>query len=306
MVSPPQMNPVRQPIDPDDLAKTAHLELLSKLRIDGLLSGRHRSKTKGGCAEFAEHRAYSPGDEIRLLDWRVFARSDRYVIKQYEEEISLQALVAIDASGSMGFGVSTVSKYDYAKAAALCLARVVLGQRDSAGLAVMGGGLRSFIPPRSRASHLEVIRGALEGNSPVGPTTMSDDLGQVARRIKRRGLVLLFSDCFDSVERLAKSLKLLRSRRHEVLLFHVLAPEEISFSFRRWTRFEPMEAGVSGIDLDPLAVRALYLARLKTFLARVRQICTECSCDYIPMSTGRPVGDTLADYLRRRMAATKL
>src|ERR1039458_8022323 len=100
------MNQVRQLIDPDDLAKTGHLQLLSKLRIDGLLSGRHRSKTKGGCAEFAEHRAYSPGDEIRLLDWRVFAKSDRYVIKQYEEEVSLQAIIAMDASGSMGFGLS--------------------------------------------------------------------------------------------------------------------------------------------------------------------------------------------------------
>jgi uncharacterized protein (DUF58 family) len=300
------MNPVLPLIDPDDLAKTEHLQLLSKLRIDGLLSGRHRSQTKGGCAEFAEHRAYSPGDEIRLLDWRVFAKSDRYVIKQFEEEISLQALLAVDASGSMGFGMSTVSKYEYSKAAALCLARLVLGQRDSAGLAIMGGGLRSFIPPRSRASHLEVLSETLNSNSPIGPTTMSDDLSEVARRIKRRGLVLLFSDCFDSPERLAKSLKLLRSRRHEVLLFHVLAPEEVSFNFRRWTRFEPMESGVPGIDLDPLAVRAQYLARLKTFLARVRRICAECTCDYIPMSTDRPVGDSLATYLRRRMAAAKI
>jgi uncharacterized protein (DUF58 family) len=206
----------------------------------------------------------------------------------------------------MGFSMSTVSKYEYAQAAALCLARIVLGQRDSAGLAVLGGGLRSFIPPRSRASHLDVIKETLDANSPVGPTTMADDLGEVARRIKRRGLVLLFSDCFDSVERLAKSLKLLRSRRHEVLLFHVLAPEEVSFSFKRWTRFEPMESGVPGIDLDPVAVRSMYLAKLKTFLAQVRQICAECSCDYIPMSTGRPVGDTLSHYLRRRMASAKI
>src|SRR5271169_1402110 len=118
------MNSVGPSIDPDDLAKTAHLELMSKLMVDGLLSGRHRSKMKGGCAEFAEHRAYSPGDEIRLLDWRVFAKSDRYVIKQYEEEISLQAIIAIDASGSMGFGMSTVNKYEYSRIAALCLAQV--------------------------------------------------------------------------------------------------------------------------------------------------------------------------------------
>ena len=125
------------------------------------------------------------------------------------------------------------------------------------------------------------------------------------QRIKRRGIVLLFSDCFDSVERLGKSLQLLRSRRHEVLLFHVLAPEELSFAFTRFTRFEPMESGVAHQDLDPGAIRAEYLARLKAFLARVRRVCTECSCDYIPMSTDRPVGDALADYLRRRSAAAK-
>ena len=134
---------------------------------------------------------------------------------------------------------------------------------------------------------------------------MADNLGEIIQRIKRRGLVLLFSDCFDSVDRLAKSLKLLRSRRHEVLLFHVMAPEELSFSFTRFTRFEPMESGLATLDLDPGAVRAEYLARLKVFLAQVRRVCAECSCDYIPMSTDRPVGDALADYLRRRSAAAK-
>jgi uncharacterized protein (DUF58 family) len=299
------MNPLGTMIDPDDLAKVAHLELMSKLTVDGLLSGRHRSKMKGGCAEFAEHRAYSPGDEARLLDWRVFAKSDRYVIKQFEEEISLQAIIAVDASGSMGFGMSTVTKFQYAQAASLCLARIVLGQRDAAGLAVMGGGVRSFVPPRARASHLDVLSQSLRDTTPVGPTSIAEDLGDVIQRIKRRGIVLLFSDCFDSIEELAKSLKLLRSRRHEVLLFHVMAPEELSFSFTRFTRFEPMETGAVHIDLDPGSVRAEYLARLKTFLARVRRVCAECSCDYIPMSTDRPVGDALADYLRRRSAAAK-
>jgi uncharacterized protein (DUF58 family) len=299
------MNPVGTTLDPDDLAKTAHLELVSKLMVDGLLSGRHRSKMKGGCAEFAEHRGYSPGDEIRLLDWRVFAKSDRYVIKQYEEEISLQAIIAMDASGSMGFGMSTPTKYDYARAAALCLAQIVLSQRDSAGLAILGGGVRTYVPPRGVASHLEIISRSLRNNSPAGPTSMAEDLGQIVQRIKRRGLVLLFSDCFDSIDRLAKSLKLLRSRRHEVLLFHIMAPEELSFSFSRFTRFVPMESGVVGIDLDPTAIRAEYLRRLKEFLDRVRRVCAECSCDYVPMSTDRAVGDALADYLRRRSAAMK-
>jgi hypothetical protein len=134
---------------------------------------------------------------------------------------------------------------------------------------------------------------------------MADDLGEVVQRIKRRGLFLLFSDCFDSIDRLANSLKLLRSRRHEVLLFHIMAPEELSFAFTRFTRFEPMESGMSHLDLDPGDVRAEYLARLTHFLAQVRRVCAECSCDYIPMSTDQPVGNVLADYLRRRSASAK-
>jgi uncharacterized protein (DUF58 family) len=169
----------------------------------------------------------------------------------------------------------------------------------------MGGGVRVFIPPRARASHLEVLSQGLRDSSPAGPTSMAEDLGEIIQRVKRRGIVLLFSDCFDSIDRLAKSLKLLRSRRHEVLLFHVMAPEELSFSFTRFTRFEPMESGFPHIDLDPGSIRAEYLARLKVFLARIRRVCAECSCDYIPMSTARPVGDALADYLRRRSAALK-
>jgi hypothetical protein len=134
---------------------------------------------------------------------------------------------------------------------------------------------------------------------------MAEDLGEIIQRIKRRGIILLFSDCFDSLDRLARSLKLLRSRRHEVLLFHVMAPEELTFSFTRFTRFEPMEEGVAHVDLDPGSIRAEYLSRLKVFLAGLRRVCAECSCDYIPLSTGWPVGDALADYLRRRSASAK-
>src|ERR1700752_3913587 len=136
------MNSILESVSPEDLAKTENLELLSQHIVDGFLTGRHRSKHKGGGAEFAEHRAYYPGDEIRLLDWRVFGKSDRYCIKQFEEETSLQAILAVDASGSMDFGMSTASKFVYSRAASLCLARLVLRQNDAGGLAILGGGLR--------------------------------------------------------------------------------------------------------------------------------------------------------------------
>jgi len=299
------VNSITDLVRADDLAKTENLELLAKHIVDGFLSGRHRSRLKGGSAEFAEHRAYCPGDEIRLLDWRVFGRSDRYCIKQFQEETSLQAILVVDASGSMGFGLDTVTKYDYARQAALCLARLVLQQRDAAGLAIIGGGIRSFVPPRSRARHLEVILENLRQASPSGPTSITTDLAELALRIKRRGLILLFSDCFDSVEQIAHSLRLLRSRRHEVVLFHVMAPEELAFSFHQWTRFESLENEKLWMDLDPVEIRVEYLARLKSFLEQIRAVCGEAACDYVPLSTDKPLGATLADYLRRRAAAQK-
>jgi uncharacterized protein (DUF58 family) len=301
----PRINSIADFVDPNDLTQTENLELLARHIVDGFLSGRHRSRLKGGCAEFAEHRAYCPGDEIRLLDWRVFGKSDRYCIKQFEEETSLQAILVLDASGSMGFGLETMSKYDYARRAALCLARLVLLQRDAAGLAVIGGGVRSYVPPRSTPRHLEVLVENLRAASPSGPTSLSADLAELAPRIKRRGLIALFSDCFDGVDQLARSLRLLRSRRHEVLLFHVMAPEELSFSFRQWTRFESLEQPEQALDLDPAAIRGDYLARLKAFLGQVRNACGELGCDYFPMVTDKPLGDTLANHLRRRAASLK-
>ena len=292
-------------VQPSDLAKTDGLELLSQQIVDGFLSGRHRSKHKGGGAEFAEHRAYCPGDEIRLLDWRVFGKSDRYCIKQFEEETSLQAILVVDGSGSMDFGLGTASKFLYSRAASLCLARLVLRQNDGAGLAVIGGGIRSFTPPRSHPRHLEALLERLREASPAGPTSLAADLGLLAQRIKRRALIILFSDCFDNVKELAHSLRLLRSRRHEVMLFHVLAPEELSFSFKGVSRFESLEHAGQNIELDPETVRDEYLARFKEFLEAVRSACGAAACDYVPLTTDQPLGDALANYLRRRADAQR-
>jgi uncharacterized protein (DUF58 family) len=301
----PRVNSIADFVSPEDLTKTENLELLAKNVIDGLLSGRHRSRLKGGSTEFAEHRAYCPGDEIRLLDWRVYGKSDRYCIKQFEEETSLQVVLTVDASGSMGFGRETISKYDYSRRAALCLARLILWQRDSVGLAVTGGGVRSYVPPRSAPRHLEVLLNTLAKAAPGGPTSLAADLAALGPRIKRRGMIILLSDCFEDVDQLAKSMRLLRARRHEVLLFHILAPEELSFSFRHWTRFESLEEQGQQLDLDPMEVRAEYLARLKTFLEKIRYTCAELGCDYVPAPTAQPIGDVLADYLRRRAAGAK-
>src|SRR4029079_14394269 len=176
-------------LDARDLARVEGLELLASRVVDGLLSGRHRSQLKGGSAEFTEHRGYVAGDEIRLIDWKVFGKSDRYFIKQYIEQTCLQVMVVLDGSGSMGFGLSGTTKFHYARALAACLTRLVLRQSDSAGLAVLGTTLRSYVPPRANPNHFQAILQSLSEAQPGGETSLAHNLTELARRIKRRGLI---------------------------------------------------------------------------------------------------------------------
>jgi uncharacterized protein (DUF58 family) len=291
---------VRELMCPAALASIGPLELLSRRVVDGFLSGAHRSTHKGGGFEFAEHRAYAAGDETRLIDWRVFARSDRYYVKQFEEETNLQALMVVDGSGSMQFAASTISKYDYARLACACLSRLMLRQRDAVGLISTANDGLSFVPPRSNPHHLRAIADALVRARPSGAASLASVLHRAGKRLKRRGLVVIFSDCFDDVARLTQSLRLLRLRGHDVLLFHVLAPEELTFSFDRWSRFECLEKAGLHIDLDPSSVRSRYLERLKKFLDELKRECLRVRCDLVPLSTDQHLGDALAHYLRRR------
>jgi uncharacterized protein (DUF58 family) len=291
--------------DPEALSRIGHLELLSQRLVDGLLSGRHRSTHKGGCFEFAEHREYSAGDEIRLIDWRVFARSDRYYVKEFEEETNLQAIMVLDASGSMQFGHSTVSKFDYARIACACLARLMLRQRDSVGLAIIGRTLRQYIPPRSNASHLQALCGALRAAAPADETLLAANLLEAARRVKRRGMFLILSDCFGDREALSRTLHQLQLRGHEAVVLQVLAPEETTFSFSRWSRFECLETAGLRLDLDPTAVRAGYLERFGRFLNELATDCARLGCDYRRLATDRPLGETLAEFLNRRAARAR-
>ena len=292
-------------LNPAELSKVGHLELLSRRIVDGYLSGRHRSRSKGGCVEFDEHRLYSPGDELRLIDWRVLARTDRAYIKQFEEQVSLQSTLVIDASGSMGFGHSTLSKFDYARVCAACLARLILRQTDSAGLALIGEGIESYVPPRSTAHHLQALLSQLTVASTAGETSLANALNELAQRSRRRGLILIFSDCFDDVASFSKALKLLRARGHETLLFHIMAPEELRFEFDQWSRFECLEVDGRRVDLEPAEIRDDYLGEIRDFLRRLKRVCGDAGCDYFPMTTDMPLCDTLTRYLRLRMARIK-
>ncbi len=292
-------------LDPQVLARVDGLELLASRVVDGLLSGRHRSQLKGGSAEFTEHRGYVPGDEIRLIDWKVFGKSDRYFIKQYIEQTCLQVIVVLDGSGSMGFGLSAITKFQYARALAACLCRLVLRQSDSAGLAVLGDGLRDYVPPRANPNHFQAILQLLTRATPSGETSLAENLTELARRIKRRGLLVLLSDCFDDLPALRQALQFLRARGHEIILLHTMAPEELHFEFGGWSRFECLEVDGTHLSLDPGLVRTEYLENVRTFLAELKQICAETGCDYQPLPTDKPMGEALAWYLQRRSARLK-
>lgn len=302
-------------LDPREVARIDQLEVIASHIVEGLISGKHRSPFKGSSVEFAEHRAYTPGDDLRTIDWHAYAKTDRYYIKLFEEQTNLRVMLVVDASGSMGFSLGSVSKFRYAQMSAACLARLMLRQRDAVGLTIVnnngaaahgnGNGSRRnghlpFYPPRSRTNYLHVLLQALSDLKPHGEGRLGEALHSLASRFKRRGMVIVCSDCFDDVEEVLKGMRHLRSQGHEVLLLHIMAPEEMTFNFEDRVRFENLEIDGQFIEVDAVAVREDYLANLRTFLDRLRRGCGEIGVDYYPIATSQPLGETLAAYLSRR------
>jgi uncharacterized protein (DUF58 family) len=294
-------SPAAKVFDPQLLAKLGHLELIAKTVVDGFLSGKHRSTHKGGCTDFAEFRPYARGDDIRLLDWRHYARSDRYYVKRFDDETNLQALLIVDASGSMNFGLSTVSKWRYAQMAAACFAHLMLRQRDSAGLAVVAHGVLDFVKPQPRAEHLARVLDLLGRVQPGGPSSLPEVLSQLTGRLKRRGMMILLSDCFCDVAELKHVLEQYRYHGHDVVVCQILAPEEMSFPFRREAFFQDLELH-RRMQINPNAVRAAYLKEFQSFLDSLKQAMTEIGVDLMTLATDRDLGELLAYHFRRRAA----
>ena len=289
-------------VDPRVMDQIGHLEMLSRSVVDGLLAGKHRSTTKGGCCEFAQHRQYAPGDEIRQIDWQVYARNDRYFVRQFEEETNLHAMLAIDASGSMRFGLSTESKLAFAKQAAACLARLLLHQRDAVGLTVLHDSHPVFVPAKQHAAHLRAILAALQMAEAGQAGGLSDQVKHCAARLRRRGLFVLFSDCFGPLDELATALRIVRARGHDVVVMQILAPEELTFDFKRWSAFQSLEVSGQRVHLDPPAVRQQYLARVQRFIADLEEMVVGLGGDYVRITTNHDLADTLGWFLRNRMA----
>jgi uncharacterized protein (DUF58 family) len=289
------------PFDPSTLARYGGLGFVAKTVVEGFLTGVHKSPYKGFSVEFAEHRQYYPGDEIRHIDWRVLGKTDRYYIKEYEEETNLKAYLLVDASGSMAYRGRHRGKFEYAQHVAACLAYLMLQQLDAVGLVTLDTRIRQVLPPRASAKHLLRILRVLEHTAPGGETALAPLWHDLAvSHLRRRGLVVILSDCFDDVDRLLMALRHFRHKKHEVILFHVLAPEEIEFPFRRLTQFHDLEVGPNKLVVDPARLRAEYLDRFGTFCRQLRDRARGMGIDYHLLRTDEPVDRALGIYLSKR------
>ena len=292
-------------LTPSDLQRISNLQVFARQVVEGFTTGLHRSPHKGFSVEFKQHRQYVPGDEIRHIDWRVFARSDRYYIREYEEETNLRATIILDRSGSMEYGggqPGQVSKFEYATKLAACLSYLMLQQSDGVGLVTFDTQIRRYIPPRSRVSHMRTILSELEAGKPGGETELGKVFHDLVPKLHRRGLLIIISDCFGEVSNFLKALAHFRHARHEILVFQIWHPDELNFQFKGWTQFDCMErAGVKHL-LDPAILRQAYLANLEKFRSELTRGCRRHKVDLVPFTTDEPYAKALAAYLSRRLA----
>jgi uncharacterized protein (DUF58 family) len=287
-------------LEPDVLARAELLGLKARGIVEGLRIGEHKSPYRGFSVEFVQHREYVPGDDIRHIDWRGYARSERYTIKQYEQETNFIGHVLLDCSRSMLYGEGDANKLAYGKLLAATLVYLIVHQRDSATLGVFDSGWRARLPASSQAGQVQTVLRTLEEIEPRDKGAVGPLLDELARQVRRRGLVFLISDCFDDLGGLLQGLRHLRFGGHEVVVFHVLHPDEVGFPFQGTTRFVGLEE--SGKVLTrPHLVRPAYLRAIKAFLAELQAGCHASRCDYVLMDTSRPLGTALAEYLARRV-----
>ena len=295
-------------LPPETLAKLGRCELSARGVVEGFISGRHKSPFKGFSVEFAEHRQYTPGDDLRNLDWRVLARKDRYFIKQYIDETNMRVTLLLDASGSMAYAGDEaaprdgrpLSKLAYAQYIAAMLGYLLVNQQDAAGLVTFDTALRTYLSARARARQVRSILETLDQTEPGGETALAKIFHDIAERIPRRGMVVILSDLYDDPAALIQALHHFRYRRHEVLLFHIVAEEELTFPFESYTKFQDLECADNRLPIDPRTIRATYLTRMRAFLDEIEAACDRLKIDYVRMNTRVPYDQALAEYLSLR------
>jgi uncharacterized protein (DUF58 family) len=293
-------------LNPRMLAKLSGLELRARRIVEGYVSGAHRSPFHGFSIEFAEHREYAPGDDLRYVDWKVYARTDHIYLKQYEDETNLVSYVVLDGSESMQYKGpdAALSKMEYAQCIAASLSWLVLHQQDAVGIATFDDQVRALVNPANNASQLKQILHAIDGCEGREKTDMGRIFHELAERLKKRGVVLILSDLFDDIDAMLAGLRHFHHRRHDVIVFHILDPAELDFPFNRLTMFEGMES-MPQLLADPRALKKAYLAEFERYRKRLQQACRSHQIDYQLIRTDQPLDVALSSYLAARMARVK-
>ncbi|MCI0639071.1 MAG: DUF58 domain-containing protein [Gemmataceae bacterium] len=287
-------------LHPDVIARAQVLGLKARTIVEGLRVGDHRSPYRGFSVEFVQHREYVPGDDLRYIDWKSYGRSERYTIKQYEQETNFAGHILLDASRSMLYGSGDTNKLEYAKLLAAALAYLVVHQRDSVSLNVFDADWRERLPASGQPGHVQTILHTLESVEPRDKTAIAPLLHDLAQQVRRRGLVFLISDCFDDVPALLDGLQHLRFQGHEVTLFHILHPEEVEFPFGGMVKFDGMEEKLQLLT-RPQLVRPAYLRALDKYLKELQAGCEANRVDYVLLNTAKPLAESLIAYLARRL-----
>ena len=275
------------------------MALRARLVVEGYIIGQHKSPYHGFSVEFAEHRAYGPGDEIRHVDWKLYGKTDLYYVKQYEEETNLKAYILLDTSRSMKYTSGTVTKLDYASYLSAALTFLMLNQQDGTGLILFDEKIQKFIPPRSTPSYLNTILKNLEKPTFGSDTDIGLVLHEMAERIKKRGLVILISDLMDDQEAVLSGLKHFRHNKQEVILFHILDRKELDFKFNTRTRFKDMESA-SQLTTEPWQIKSSYKKRIQRLQNDYKKQCREQLIDYVPLFTDQSLDIALNSYLNKR------
>ena len=291
-------------IDPETLSKIGPLDVVARQVVEGIRIGVHRSPVRGISTEFSAYRQYVPGDEVRHIDWKLYARSNRYFVKLFDAETNFVANLLLDASSSMTYGSGKITKLEYAKYMAASLAYLIVDQRDSAGVGVFDGELRQYVEPKSSMSVLANISEQMEKADPQPRTDIAALLHEFAARMTRRGVVIIFSDLLDNTEDFIQGINHLRFRGHNVVVFHILDPYELEFPLQGMWKFIGLENDGEMIT-QPSRVRARYLKELQHFIDTVKGACNRSQADYVLVNTAQPIEQVLSSYLLQRSSMAK-
>ena len=289
----------RKYLQPETVALLNSMSLRAKLVVEGYIIGQHRSPYHGFSVEFAEHRAYGAGDEIRHIDWKLFGKTDRLYVKRYEEETNLRAHIVLDTSRSMLYNSGKVSKLVYANSLAASLSYLMINQQDAVGLVQFSQKINTFIPPKSSPSHLSLVLAQLDDQEAGKDTKVGLVLHELAERIKKRGLVILISDLLDNPKNIMNGLKHFRHQNQEVIVFHVLDRKELEFDFNTRTKFLDMESGEE-IVTEPWHIRSNYTELINRLHDKYRKECREYLIDYVPIFTDQSLDISITEYLNKR------